>query len=311
MTILVFGSSGFIGERVVHWLVERGERVAAVDLTPPPPSFAELGDAVGVHRGDVTQLADVLAATVQSQPTRILDLAFSIGAGNSNPYGSMKLNVLGTDNCFEAARLCGVDRVVYASSIAIHGKQLQHGHDVAITEESPTFAAGQYSAHKIFNEFQAGQYNQLYGMSNIAVRPGNVMGPDKARGLVDQSQLVALAAAAQPVRLPNESIRRVAVHVDDVAEVFGRVLLAGDLQHTEYHTGGTSLGNGELADMVRELIPDADISFDDPGGLDQSGCYLVDNSRIRDELGIEFPLVRDRVAQMINTVRTELGLPLV
>ena len=63
--------------------------------------------------------------------------------------------------------------------------------------------------------------------------------------------------------------------------------------------------------MVREFIPDAQIAFDDEGGLEKSGTYLVDNSRLREEFELEYAPFRERVLEIINDVRRESGLPLV
>ena len=75
-------------------------------------TFAGMEDQVRVVLGDITQFEDVVKLIMESKPDRILNLAYLLGGGEDNPHFTMKLNVLGMDNCFEAARLCGVDRVV-------------------------------------------------------------------------------------------------------------------------------------------------------------------------------------------------------
>ena len=66
-----------------------------------------------------------------------------------------------------------------------------------------------------------------------------------------------------------------------------------------------------FADIVREFLPDAQITFEKDGGRDESGNYLVDNSRLCKEFGIEYPPLRTRVLEIINDVRREAGLPLI
>ena len=68
---------------------------------------------------------------------------------------------------------------------------------------------------------------------------------------------------------------------------------------------------GELADIVRGFLPEARITFDAEGGREDSGNYLVDNSRLGKEFGIEFPGLHTRVLEVINDVRRQEGLPLV
>jgi nucleoside-diphosphate-sugar epimerase len=60
----------------------------------------------------------------------------------------MKLNILGMDNCFEVARLLGVKHTMYASSLAVNGKQANYG-DRPVTEDDPVNGEYQYAKHKI------------------------------------------------------------------------------------------------------------------------------------------------------------------
>ncbi len=66
-----------------------------------------------------------------------------------------------------------------------------------------------------------------------------------------------------------------------------------------------------LADIVREFFPDAQITFAQEGGREESGNYLVDWSRLAEEFGIEYPGLHSRVPEVINDVRRQEGLPLV
>ena len=106
------------------------------------------------------------------------------------------------DNCFEAARLLGIKRVVYASSLAVYGRQSEYG-DRPLTEDDLRLGTGVYSVSKIFNEHQAEWYNQAYGMQITGVRPANVTGPDKERGSMDHVRAVTLPAAGQAVSFPS------------------------------------------------------------------------------------------------------------
>src|SRR5919201_2850242 len=302
MSILVLGATGFIGPRLIRRLVARGETVVGMDLNPGAVPFG--GEPIGapVLRGDVTQFEDVMRTILDVKPERVINLAYGLGAGEGNPHQVMRLDILGMDNCFEAARLAGVKRVVYASSIAVSGQQSHFG-DRLVNEDDPVHGTSQYAMHKIFNEFQARKYIKTYGMSITGVRPANVTGPDKVRGSTDHVQLITGAARGASVHLPKKGQMRLLIHVDDIAEVFARVLLADAPRHDVYNSGGVAVSLGELADLVREFLPDAKITFEQEGGRDESGNYLVDNSRLRKEFGIEYPPLRTRVREIINDVR--------
>jgi nucleoside-diphosphate-sugar epimerase len=148
-------------------------------------------------------------------------------------------------------------------------------------------------------------------MSIVGVRPANVTGPDKVRGSVDHVQIMVDAARGRPVNLPAKGLMRVLIHVEDIAEVFTRVLLAEAPRHSLYNSGGIAVSLGELADIVRGFLPDAQITFAKEGGREESGNYLVDWSRLAKEFGIEYPGLHTRVLEVINEVRQQEGLPLV
>src|SRR5207245_4016556 len=179
----------------------------------------------------------------------------------------------------------------------------KHGHQ----PDGPS----QYAMHKLFNEFQARKYIKNYGMSITGVRPANVTGPDKVRGSVDHVQIMTDAARGRAVHLPKKGLMRLLIHVEDMAEVFARILLAEAPRHHPYSSGGAPVSLGELADIVRGFLPDAKITFAEEGGREDSGNYLVDNSRLCKEFGIEYPPLPTRVLEVLNDVRRVEGLPLI
>ena len=307
MSVFVIGGTGFIGLRVIRLLAARGEEVVCMDINPNAVSFADLGSQVRVLRGDVTQFDDVISHMSAAKPSRVINLSYYLGSEHA-PHVATRLNILGMDNCFEAARICGVNRVVYASSLAVNGMQKHYG-DRMINEDDFRHGTNQYAVHKIFNEFQAADYNEKHGMTITGVRPANVTGPDKVRGSVDHVNCVTQPARSKPVSFPHKDAMRCPVHVDDIAEVFTRVLMTDKPRQSVYNTGGTAISLGDLADIVRGYLPDARITFEkETGGKEISGNYMIDNNRLIEEFGIQYRPFRERVLQIINEVRAQENL---
>jgi nucleoside-diphosphate-sugar epimerase len=308
MSIFIIGGTGFIGRRLIPLLAQRGEEIVCMDINPQTANYGDFGKQVRVVRGDVTQFDDVVAQMAAAKPSRVMNLAYLLGSEHP-PRFAFKLNILGMDNCFEAARILGVNRVVYASSLAVSGEQKFYG-DRVVTEEDFRHGHVQYAMHKIFNEWQAQDYREKHGLEITAIRPANVTGNDKIVGSVDHVFCITNPARGKAVSFPYKDAMRCPIHVDDIAEVFARVVMTDKPKHWVYSTGGTSISLGDLAEMVRGFLPDAQISFDkETGGKELSGNYLIDNSRLVEEFGVQYRPYRERVLQIINEVRREEGLP--
>jgi nucleoside-diphosphate-sugar epimerase len=121
---------------------------------------------------------------------------------------------------------------------------------------------------------------------------------------------MTLPALGLPLRSPFKSSARFLVaYVEDIAEIFVRLTLAEKPQHSVYHTGGHPVTLGDLASLVREVLPEAEITFDDENGRDGRLVYLVDSSRLRDEFGIAHRPLRQLVLDIIDGTRRIAGLP--
>jgi nucleoside-diphosphate-sugar epimerase len=191
---------------------------------------------VRVVRGDISQFDDLVGRMTEAKPDRVVNLAYYIGS-DLPPRVAFKLNVLGMDNCFEAARLAGCNRVVYASSVAVSGEQKHYGERI-VNEDDFRHGHVQYAMHKIFNEWQAQDYREKHGMEITTIRPANVTGPDKIFGSVDHVFIVTKPARGEPVNMPYKDSMRAPVHVDEIAEIFARVVMKDKPEHAVYNTGG-------------------------------------------------------------------------
>ena len=191
-----------------------------MDINPSAHSFADLGKKVTSVRGDVTQFDDVMAAMSAAKPERVVNLSYFIGSDHA-PHVAMKLNILGMDNCFEAARLLGVKHTMYASSLAVNGKQANYGNR-PVTEEDRVNGEYQYAKHKIMNEWQAQDYAEKFGLLITGIRPANVTGPDKVRGSVDHVNIITEPARGNAITFPFKDAMRCPIHVDDIAEAKNR-----------------------------------------------------------------------------------------
>jgi nucleoside-diphosphate-sugar epimerase len=113
MTSLVTGGSGFVGQRLVEMLVERGaSKVISYDISPKPKDALE-SSKIQYVQGDLTNLADFTAASAGVEC--IYHIAALVG-----PYhpkeAYRKVNYEGTLNVLKACELNGIKKIVMSSS---------------------------------------------------------------------------------------------------------------------------------------------------------------------------------------------------
>src|SRR4030088_2734823 len=121
MSSLILGGTGFIGRRLVPLLAKRGEEIGCMDINPQTANFSDYGKQVRGIRGAVTQFADVMWAVANARPPRVINLAYWLGSEHP-PRVAFKLNILGMDNCFEAARLPRCHPGAHGSPPGVRGR---------------------------------------------------------------------------------------------------------------------------------------------------------------------------------------------
>lgn len=283
--VAVLGAGGFIGRATRAALARAGCEAPGFDVAPGE-------DLTG--RVDVTDLQSVLSVLLEVRPRAVINLAYILGDDiEADPYRATRVNVLGMQHVFEACRLLGIERCVYASSIAVYGDQEPFG-DRAVREEDHGLPTNLYGWQKQMNEALATVYRERYGLDAIGLRISTVYGGDRRTGLsAPINELVMAAARGAPVHCPfRPDCDSDLVHVEDVAETLAAVATEPRLRHPVYNTGGEFATIADLVDLARELRPDVHVTLGDRRMVHVS---RVDWSRLHGELRLERPTLRDRV----------------
>ena len=186
MNFLVTGGAGFIGSHVGERLLQKGHAVWALDDLNPfyDPALKErnlsalqaLNRRFTFVRGDVThrQSLDELLGSVRFD--QVIHLAARAGVRPSleEPALYQRVNVEGTVNLLEAARLNGVKKITIASSSSVYGVNAT----VPFTESDPVSSPiSPYAASKLAGEALGHVYHHLYGLDVVMLRFFTVYGP--------------------------------------------------------------------------------------------------------------------------------------
>ncbi len=292
MRALVTGGAGFIGSHITDALVARGDDVTVVDNLSTGKE-ANLRDALAagatLHVADIRDGDAMRDLFAQARPDVVFHLAAQADVRKSiaDPAFDAAVNVLGTINVVEAARMSGATRLVNTST----GGGIYGEVDTIPTPETveprPMAAYGQ---SKQCAEQYCAWATRLYGFQTVTLRYGNVYGP--RQDPAGEAGVIAIFCGraikgGTPMIYGDGLQTRDYINVADI--VAANLLAAEHPDATGVYNVGTQVEASllEVVDALRAALPPGtpfEPEFADPrlGELQRSA---LDATRARDELG--------------------------
>ena len=244
-------------------------------------------------RGDVLATGNIGELAARHDVQRILHLAYLLGAeSNADPGLATRVNLVGTVNVLDLARLLGVRRAVLASSIAVYGNDAAYAPEqLPLREDAPAWIASPvplYGGGKLYMEQLAALYRQRFGIEAVCLRPSIVYGPGRRTGSTGFVVAVAEdAAQGRPVEILNGEAAMSLVYVEDVADqVVGLLDVPAERfgERWVFNSGGDTCTLRLYADAVGEVVPDARITIVSGPETDLSGLAASVSGAAIDEL---------------------------
>jgi nucleoside-diphosphate-sugar epimerase len=319
MTTLVIGS-GLIGSQIARILVERGEKPVLMDHAAQPQAIGEIVglDKVTSITGDVLRPLSIVDALRSHNVTKIVHTAanplLTLGA-QRDPYSAINLNIMGTVNVLEAARITGIKRVVVSSSSVLN-HYLEGGEDDGNFGKEEAFPRPTtfYSATKQAVESLGLNYARWCGIEFAGLRYGAVFGPWSGAGGGGPSNIIREAIrnalAGQEAIIPPGAMEW--VYSKDAARGSVMALDAKDLGNRVFNiTMGALTTPSEMAAAIQAVIPGAKVKFEAPPSAAISlanRAEHADLSRSRQTLGYE-PEYRlmNAVKDQVEWMRRNMG----
>jgi nucleoside-diphosphate-sugar epimerase len=291
--ILIIGASGQLGTELVEALrnIYGASSVVASDIRKSDNPVFETGPFETLDILDLAKWKDILQ---RHQPTQVYHLAALLSAtAEQNPEFAWKLNMQGLFHVLDAAREEGssIGRVYWPSSIAAFGPNTPRFDTPQYGPMDPTTV---YGISKYAGELYIQYYFQRYGVDTRSLRYPGLIGhkSDPGGGTTDYAVGIyhdALKGEVHDCFLKEGTILPMLYMPDAVKATL-------DVMHADpekikmrmsYNLAGMSFAPEEIADSIKEHIPDFQIAYnpDYRQAIADTWPAVIDDSLAREHWG--------------------------
>lgn len=231
--VLVTGGAGFLGSHIADALSDLGHQVTIFDIH----ESSYLRDNQAFIKGDVRDAEALLEQTKGFDFIYHLAALADLNAAKSKPIETVAINIQGTVNLLEAARVNGIKRFVFGSTVYVYSRE-----------------GGFYRCSKQACENYVEEFQKRYGLDYTILRYGSLYGPrtDMANGVY---RLLKTYMEQDKMEHSGSSTdQRDYIHVYDAARLSAGIL---DAQYTNKQyilTGNDRLQLADLYKMFGEIL---------------------------------------------------------
>lgn len=286
--VLVTGADGFIGSHLSEALLGKGYSVRALSQYN---SFNNWGWLEGISHPDLEVVTgDVRDPNLCREIVKGCDTVYHLAALIAIPYSYVApdsyvdTNIKGTLNICQAARDCGVRRLVVTSTSEVYGTAIS----VPINESHPKQPQSPYSATKIGADAIAMSFYNAFGLPVVIARPFNTYGPRQSARAIIPTIISQIASGETRFKVGDLTPTRDFNYVLDTAAGFIALGEAEGVEGREINIAtGTEVSMRHTLDLIAGIM-----------GKDVE--YVVDPARLRPAGSEVFRLCGD------NTLITSL-----
>ena len=255
MKIMITGAAGFLGSHLSEKYVNEGHIVYGIDnlLNGNLNNVRTL-----LHRKNFKFVHDDvrdkdLYPKLPTDLDAIFHLAAQIHVDRSivNPQETFDINVTGTMNVLEYARMNDVNKILFASTSEVYGSAKY----VPMDEDHPLAAQHPYGVSKIAADRLCYTYNETYDLGIDIIRCFNFFGPrqkDSGYGGVIAIFINRVLQNKPPIIYGDGNQTRDYMYVDDAVNAYDKVLNSSDNPGKYGINFGT--GTEKSVNEIAELI---------------------------------------------------------
>jgi UDP-glucuronate 4-epimerase len=250
--VLLTGAAGLVGRSVATRLRKEGVDHVGIDIA------GGCVDGMDVSQCDVRDVHRLNEIALTQKPMAIIHCGAYSGPmlGRDNPAAVIAVNVGGTANLLEIARLHGIKRFVFCSSVSAVGPTVG-----PVDEKVRLVPTTVYGATKAACEHLIYAHRLSFGIEAVCLRLASVWGPNRTTACA-LGEMIKSAVAGRELHLESGGYAPTQyLHVDDAAEAIYRALVAPSLRGPVYNIAGNQIMTlSDVGALVRYVFPGAKIT---------------------------------------------------
>lgn len=231
--VLVTGAAGFLGSHIADALSDQGYDVTVFDIIESPY----------LREDQKFMLGDVRDAEALKEQLKGFDYVYhlaalaDLNAAKTRPLDTVAINIQGTVNLLDAARVNNIKRFVFGSTVYVYSRE-----------------GGFYRCSKQACENYVEEFYNRYGLEYTILRYGSLYGPrtDMANGVY--RLLKVYMDNEEMEHSGRSSDKRDYIHVYDAARLSAAILDKSYVNKNLVLTGNDKLEVAELFKMFGEIL---------------------------------------------------------
>lgn len=282
---LITGGAGFIGNHIARLLLRKGWDVVCYDdLSVGRKEYVPDGAELVI--GDIRDEAKLADAMSGCRHVCHLAARVSIRKAVETFLDDAEVNTLGTLSAFRASRDAGVERFLYASSMAVYGKVSYSPQD----EKHPIAPTSPYGVGKYASERYILSMSEQWGVEPVICRYFNTYGPRQTPspyvGVITIFCRKLFEKETPKIFGDGEQLRDF-IHVDDIAK--GSIDALHKAPSGSIINLGTSTGTSvnRIAEMLSERISPSTAAEHVPPVPGEPGDSIAETSLAMELIGWE------------------------
>ncbi|MBW2974480.1 GDP-mannose 4,6-dehydratase [Candidatus Woesearchaeota archaeon] len=294
MKALITGITGFVGSHLADFLLSKGYDVwGIVRWRSTTENISGIKSRLKIIEADLNDSHSFYNAINKIKPEEIYHLAAQsfVPTSWTAPADTMKTNVIGTINLFEAVRKAAIDpKIQVAGSSEEYGMVLPN--EIPIKETNPLRPLSPYGVSKVAQDMLSYQYFKSYGLKTVVTRGFNHTGPRRGEVFICSNfakQIVEVEKGKKKpvIKVGNLKAKRDFTDVRDMVRGYHLALQKGTAGERYNICSGKAYSMQEVLDKLLKLS-DVDIKVEkDPERMRPSDVPILlgDNTKFTKATG--------------------------